>query len=461
MRGTLARRASQLTGGVAAVVVLIAGPVSLPLVRDAAQAQAQASLAKQADLVAQIATQPRDFDSDGGSGPGDDNRRALMGVVNYLRIQGVDVVAVIPGTSVPADLSADDIAIIAGGHSVSTRSCRSTQCVFVEARAVGTGTGIALVQPVSVVASVTSAAVARIALALVIGFVVAGLIGLWFARRLAQPLSQAAQAAHELAAGERDVRLVPQGPAEVAEIAVALNVLAEELTVSEGRQREFFLSISHELRTPLTAIRGYAEAMEDGLVPADDVGGVGAVVTAEAVRLDRLVSDLLDLARTGAVDFPLHPVDVELTSLLNDAAEVWSTRAAREGVQFRADIGRQRVWVRTDPVRVRQIIDNLAENALRVTPAGAPIVLALTQDATVEVRDGGPGLSPGDLAVAFEPGELYERYKGVRRVGTGFGLALVGRLSSRLGIAARAGVAAEGGALFALDFSPLLIAPVD
>ena len=80
---------------------------------------------------------------------------------------------------------------------------------------------------------------------------------------------------------------------------------------------------------------------------------------------------------------------------------------------------------------------------------------------SVEVRDGGPGLSPDDLAVAFEPGELYERYRGVRRVGTGFGLALVGRLSARMGIVARAGVAAEGGAAFVLDFSALLIPTVD
>lgn len=462
MTQTLARRASQLTGAVAAVVVLIAGPVSLPLVRDAAQNQAQASLANQADLVQQIALAPHDFDADGGmGGRGGDDRRALVGVVNYLRVQGIEVEAIVPGTSVPTDLTSDDVRAIHAGESVSTRSCRSTQCVFVEARPVGVGTGIALVQPTSVVASVTSTAIGRIGLALVIGFVVAVLIGQWFARRLSRPLAQAARAAHELAAGERGVRLVPEGPAEVAEIAVALNVLSEELAVSEGRQREFFLSISHELRTPLTAIRGYAEAMEDGLLPADDIAGVGTVMSAETSRMERLVSDLLDLARTGAVDFPLHLGEVELGSLLREAAEVWATRAAREDVVFRADLTSEPVWVRTDPVRVRQVIDNLAENALRVTPAGAPIVLALTADGIVEVRDGGPGLSSDDLAVAFEPGELYERYKGVRRVGTGFGLALVGRLAQRLGVTARAGVAPEGGAAFSLDFSAVLQPPVD
>ena len=105
--------------------------------------------------------------------------------------------------------------------------------------------------------------------------------------------------------------------------------------------------------------------------------------------------------------------------------------------------------VRTDPLRVRQVVDNLAENALRVTPAGRALVLAVraeTWGATVEVRDGGPGLTPDDLVVAFEPAALHERYRGVRTVGTGVGLALVGRLATRLGGSAFAGTAPEGGA---------------
>ena len=109
--------------------------------------------------------------------------------------------------------------------------------------------------------------------------------------------------------------------------------------------------------------------------------------------------------------------------------------------------------IRTDPVRVRQIVDGLAENALRVTPAGAPIVLAAREETgavVVEVRDGGPGLTDDDLAVAFDRGVLYERYRGVRQVGTGLGLALVAGLAERLGGRAFAGRAPEGGAAFAV-----------
>lgn len=451
---SLASRAALITGAVAAVAVLIAGIIALPLIRDAAQAQAQASLASQADLVRDVATRPNDFDMDRDHGGGNSDR-ALLGVVSYLRAQGVSVEPIIPGTTVPTYMSVHQIGDIVNGQSVSGRKCTEGKCVFIEARPVGTGTGIVLVQPVSVVSSVTSTAIGRIAIALVVGFVVAVFIGLIAARRLAKPLANAADAAHRLALGERDVRVTPEGPDEVAEIAVALNVLAEELAYSEGRQREFFLSISHELRTPLTAIRGYAEAMSDGMIGPDEAVQVGNVVSAESLRLDRLVSDLLDLARTGAVDFPLNTQTIDLVALVADAGEVWEVRCDKEGTRFSLELPTTPVLVATDPIRVRQIIDNLAENALRVTPAGAPIVFAVSQSGVIEVRDGGPGLSDEDISVAFEPGELYERYKGVRKVGTGFGLALVGRLAERLGAVATAGKALEGGAVFRIDFSGL------
>ena len=111
------------------------------------------------------------------------------------------------------------------------------------------------------------------------------------------------------------------------------------------------------------------------------------------------------------------------------------------------------VIVDTDPTRVRQIIDGLAENALRVTPSGRPIVFSVGsnwQEAVLQVRDGGPGLTEDDCRVAFDRSALYDRYRGVRRVGTGVGLALVAGLTARLGGRASAGRSPEGGACFTI-----------
>jgi signal transduction histidine kinase len=112
------------------------------------------------------------------------------------------------------------------------------------------------------------------------------------------------------------------------------------------------------------------------------------------------------------------------------------------------------------------VLDGLAENALRVTPAGRPVLLGLYETpgtAVLQVRDGGPGLAPEDLPVAFERSVLYERYRGVRQVGTGVGLALVHGLTTRLGGTATAGRAPEGGACFTvrLPAQPSATAPTE
>ena len=153
--------------------------------------------------------------------------------------------------------------------------------------------------------------------------------------------------------------------------------LSEALGASEQRQRDFLLSVSHELRTPLTAVRGYAEALADGVTEPDDVPAVGRTMLAESERLQRLVGDLLDLARLDAVDLRIDAVDVDLAALLDDAEPVWRSRCAESGQVLRVERPASKVAVRTDPARVRQVLDGLAENAVRVTPADAPVVLAV------------------------------------------------------------------------------------
>ncbi len=343
-------------------------------------------------------------------------------------------------------------AVVAGRSMSLTRNVGGVR-TLVEARPAAVG-GVVLAQSVSD-ASFAGDAAKRIALSLLIGLAVAALAGVLLARLLARPLRHAAQTARLLAAGARDVRVPPEGPAEVAEVADSLNALSAALAVSEGRQREFLLSVSHELRTPLTAITGFAESLADGVTTGPDVQPVARTVLGEAHRLERLVSDLLDLARLGAQDFRIDLRPVDLTALMETAGEVWRARCEAVGVVGLTDLPRHPVLCVTDPTRVRQIVDGLAENALRVTPAGRPVLLGLYETpgsapdtAVLQVRDGGPGLAPEDLPVAFERSVLYQRYRGVRQVGTGVGLALVHGLTTRLGGTADAGRAPEGGACF-------------
>jgi two-component system sensor histidine kinase BaeS len=449
-RPTLAARIALVTTVVAVVAVLVAGVVSLGLVRSGGDADARRTLSALADAAA--------ANSDGTTGrPGGPvlGRARTRNQLNALKIDFTFLTRQGGTQGGPADglaaraLTADERAAVVGGRSLSlTRDVAGTR-TLVEARPAAAG-GVVLAQSLSD-ASFGREAVRRIGIALLVGLGVAIVAGILLARLLARPLRRAAAAAHALAQGHRGVRVPPEGPAEVAEVADALTRLSDGLAYSEGRQRDFLLSVSHELRTPLTAITGFAESLADGVTTGADVRPVGRTVLGEARRLDRLVTDLLDLARLGAQDFRIDRQAVDLTDLLRAAAEVWRARCEAEGVTFRAELPAYPLVTVTDPTRVRQVVDGLAENALRVTPAGRPVVLALYAEGVttvLQVRDGGPGLTPDDLAVAFERSVLYERYRGLRRVGTGVGLALVHGLTTRLGGTAEAGRAPEGGASF-------------
>jgi two-component system, OmpR family, sensor kinase len=441
-RMSIVTRTVLLTAAVAIIAVFVAGLVSYPLIRSAAETQARADLVQLADLTVTA------LDRGTQSGRGGPLPRPLLEALEAKQITGY---LVSDGATPPDGVSAEVLAQALSGAEVSTEGMTDAGPVLIETRPLASGGAVILEQPYTVVGVEAIDAVRRIVIALLVGLLIAVPIGYWAARRLTRPLRAARDAANEMAAGSRTVTLRPEGPVEIADIAVSLNRLNSALVVSEDRQREFLLSVSHELRTPLTAVKGYAEALADGVITGDDVPRTGATVSAEAARLDRLVSDLLDLARLGAVDFHIAPVEVDLVELGEDAGEVWRDRAQPEDVSLVLELPAQPLMARTDPIRVRQIIDNLAENALRVSPPGSVIVLAVRGEAgwaIVEVRDSGPGLTPDDIDVAFEPGVLHERYRGVRPVGTGLGLALVGRLALGLGGYAEAGVAQEGGARF-------------
>lgn len=440
---TLTARAVLVTCAVALVSVLVTALVAVPLAVRGAERRDQDALAAQARLAADVlrvrAVRQRD-------GAGDR-------LIRQLRQQQIDVYLVRDGRADRSGLPAPLVARVAAGGNVSGRRLVDGERRLVEARALPDGDGVVLTRAAT--AGPWRQVLRGLWLPLLAGLAAGAVAGLLLARRLARPIRVAATAAARLRAGDRAVRVPVEPPDEVADLAYALNGLAAALATSEGRQREFLLSVSHELRTPLTAIRGYAEALADGVLDADAVPATGRTVLAEAEHLDRLVSDLLALARLEAADFPLEPVRVDLTRLAADVERTWSDRCTAVGVPFRVETPGGPVPAYTDPGRIRQVVDGLLENALRVVPPGAPVVLAVrpagadpAAGGVLEVRDGGPGFTDDDLAVAFERGALHQRYRGVRKVGSGLGLALAAGLVRRLGGDIAAGHAPEGGAAF-------------
>lgn len=428
---------------VIAAVVLGIG-VAYPLVRESAETQARNVLSEQADVVVELIFQNNS--SQHAHGRGDLRRDIGPGVV---------VIAVTAGAPVPEPLSDVDARLLLDGNRLSGVIETDEGRFFVEGRPLSISQAIVLLQRDNAADAPATALMGKMISALAIGILIAGLIAWVVARRIAKPLQDAAEAAQRIAKGEREVDVEVAGAREVAEIAASLNYLAANLANSEDRQREFFMSISHELRTPMTSIKGYAEALSDGVIEENETAAAGTLISNETARLERLISDLLDLARTGAVDFKYNKVPTDLNQIAKEAADSWSLRCSKTDLNFEFVSTSAEVIAEVDPTRVRQIIDNLMENAVRIIPANGKIKLSVKSlQNTVEiiVEDDGPGLTDDDVAIAFEPAALHSRYQGLREVGTGLGLALVGKLASKMGGTASAAHSELGGAMFSVQF---------
>jgi two-component system OmpR family sensor kinase len=277
------------------------------------------------------------------------------------------------------------------------------------------------------------------------GAALAALFSLLLARSLVRPIRRVAAATQALAAEGRAEPIPESGPAELESLARAFNEMAEQLAASRESERNFLLSVSHELKTPLTAIRGYAEGLAEGAFSGEEAS---RTILVEARRLERLVRDLLDLARMNRREFSVGCEPVDLAEVAREAVARHEGSARGFGVELGADT--EESWVDADPDRVLQIASNLIENALRETPRGGLITLR-AEGRRLVVTDTGPGLEPDDLARAFDRFYLYDKYGRERPVGSGLGLAIVRQLAVAMGGDVRAESVPGAGAVFTLE----------
>jgi two-component system, OmpR family, sensor kinase len=430
-----------LTGRIVALAVLVAlasvaitGIAMFGLFRQGATEAARAALARDADTVAATTADIEQRRTQRA------RRIRTLALQQVLSSREITLGTVDPGDSattaaLPAPLTLEDAETVLRSGSLSTERASDRGTWLIEGRISDT-TAVLLAQPLNRAVADSAPGGGRLVIPLIFGLFGGGLAGLVLARQIGAPLARLASAARQLSGGDREVRVPPEGPREVVEVAHALNELAAALGGSEARQRRFLLNVSHELRTPLTAVTGYAEGLADGVITGDEVPGAADVIRTEAARLDRRVAELLTLARMEADDFRLQIAPADVAELVRAAGLAWRPRAQAAGIGLRLEVPDQPLIVHTDAERLRQALDALADNALRVLSAGESLTFGCGSDgpmAWIEVHDDGPGLAEEELAIAFERGRLTERYRGDRPVGSGLGLALVGELARRLG----------------------------
>jgi two-component system OmpR family sensor kinase len=264
-------------------------------------------------------------------------------------------------------------------------------------------------------------------LAALAGVAFAAALMFLLARSIARPIKRVAEATRALAAEERHEPLPREGSSELVSLADAFNQMATQLAASREAERDFLLSVSHELKTPLTAIRGYAEGLGEGVFGADEAA---RTITLEASRLERLVRDLLDLARMKRSEFSVRREAVDLAEIAREAVRRHEVPARQFDVALSAAGAES--WVEADHDRLLQVASNLVENALRETPAGGSVTVR-AEPGRLIVSDTGPGIPAADVPHAFERFYLYDKVGKERPVGSGLGLAIVKQLAVAMG----------------------------
>lgn len=247
----------------------------------------------------------------------------------------------------------------------------------------------------------------------------------------------------------RRVDIPGQGRAIVLRDVSDAYAAAERAEAAVDAQSDFIAAVSHELRTPLGGILGLAGLLRSSPLN-DDQRGWAVSIEDCATRLGALVSDVLDLAKLDADRFTLAPVPTDVAALLRDAAGLHSVAGAAKGVSVRIDGADEPFWRLADPLRLRQIADNLLGNAVKFTPIGEILVVLRDREGAVEISiaDRGPG-------VPFEKREtVFERYRQVDAAisghygGTGLGLPIARRLARQMGGDVTVHDGPDGGAIF-------------
>ena len=410
---TLRRRLVAAIGLVAIVSVALAFTIGALLTRRAVERNTLRDVSAQADLLAErerVSLLPC---------------ARLTSLKPFLDRQGERVLCV-PVTGSSPYLPDARAAKIRRGEPVNGTFTVDGERQFYAARLVQQK-GFILLRPTEQTASAWRPHLEGLLVGALASGLLAAIAALLLARATARPLRRVADATRSLATGHSPEPVPVEGARELASLAESFNDMSTQLERARAAERSFLLSVSHELKTPLTAIRGYAEGLGEHAIPADEAA---ETIVQESRRLERLVGDLLDLARMNKSEFSVHSEPIDLAVAAREVVRRYEAQARAFHVTLEA-FAPLPAPALGDADRTLQIVSNLVENALRLTPPGGE-VRVVAEPAMLAVEDTGPGLKPDELERAFDRFYLHSRYGGERPVGTGLGLAIVKELTESM-----------------------------
>jgi two-component system sensor histidine kinase BaeS len=438
----MTRRLTLVILGTVAATLLVAGAGTLVLARLGARQHTEDELRSQAtSLAASI----DDLNNTGAL-------RLLVNLRNTLNLEGIEVMRFGPqGRTVdtyPEGVQPSDIDLEALRNG-ETLSGNHGSLVYAAAPANVTLRNNARSQILAVVVLTRHAdtplrpATGWFLIAAVVTLAIGALVAWRFGKRLTRPLREAQDATHRISAGDLSARVPVAHPGskdELTSLAESINSMAETLERSKGLERQFLLSVSHDLRTPLTSIQGYAEAITDGALP--DAADGGAVILSEARRLDRLVKDLLDLAKLESRQFSMTFEPVDLADVAAATVDGFRPEADEASIALELHAPQDGITVSGDTDRLAQVTSNLVQNALKYARSRVIVNAAVSDGwARLDVMDDGPGIAAEDLPHVFERLYVARRQPDRRETGSGLGLAIVRELVTAMGGVVRASAA--------------------
>ncbi len=282
-------------------------------------------------------------------------------------------------------------------------------------------------QPQQTLSAVLEAFLRDLALPLcqaaLIGLLVSALLAALISRGLVRGLEALERGAAAVASGESGVTIPEEGPRELRTVAAAFNRMTAQVQDTQQAQRDFVANVSHDLKTPLTSIQGYSQAIMDGA--AKDPARAAGIIHEEAARMNRMVTELTDLARLQAGRLSMHSAPVDMGQLTAVIGERVAVLARDKSITLHVAAA-PLPPIAGDGDRLAQVLTNLTGNAIKYTPAGGEVWLSATIESggvVVTVRDTGIGLAPEELPRIFERFYQVDKARGPKR-GTGLGLAI-------------------------------------
>lgn len=259
-----------------------------------------------------------------------------------------------------------------------------------------------------------------------IGSLAALMLAFILSRRMVKPLTEMRQAASRIASGDFNKRITIRGEDEIAELSRSFNYMVDALENLENTRREFLSNISHELRTPMTTIKGFIDGILDGVIPPENQSTYLSIVRDEVKRMEKLVNDIMDLARFQAGDNKLNITVFDINESIRRCVISLQQMFIKKNLELMAEFESERLYVKADADAIQRVLLNLFHNAVKFTPEGGKIIVrTYTKNKVyVEVEDNGSGIPKEELPHIFDRFYKADKSRGLDKTGVGLGLAI-------------------------------------